>query len=203
MTIVDRIAARSDPVDPPKRRVPGELGLWVFLGGDLAQFLAFFAYFGYQHARHIDEFETARDTLSMGQGVLNTLLLLASSVFVAMGVATFRGVPTRLTAGNSFVIAWVLGLGFVLSKCVEYGIKFGHGSTITSNDFFMYYFAFTGIHLAHVLCGLVFLTIAWRRVQRTAAPADEHSLRSVESIALFWHMVDLIWVVLFPILYLI
>lgn len=205
MTVENRVAlSTGKPVGTsPSARVPGEIGLWVFLIGDLFQFGAFFAYFGYQHARHLVEFEAARDTLSVGQGVLNTVLLLSSSVFVATGLDAYRGARSRRNARKCFVVAGLLGVGFVISKCVEYADEFAHGTTITSGDFYALYFAYTGIHLLHVFFGLAFLALAWWRMGASASAPSAEDRRAVESVALFWHFVDLIWVVLFAQLYLI
>jgi len=92
------------------------------------------------------------------------------------------------------------GLMFVVSKSIEYIQKFAHGLTPGTNPFFMWYFTLTGIHLAHVLAGTSLLAFLWVR-SRGGAYSSSH--RAVpESVASFWHLVDLLWIVLFPLLYL-
>ena len=94
----------------------------------------------------------------------------------------------------------VTGLMFMVSKSVEYFQKFAHGLTPGTNPFFMWYFTLTGIHLAHVLLGTGLLAFLWVR-SRSGAFNSAH--RAVpESVASFWHLVDLLWIVLFPLLYL-
>jgi nitric oxide reductase NorE protein len=94
----------------------------------------------------------------------------------------------------------VTGLMFVASKSIEYFHKFVDGITPGTNPFYMWYFTLTGIHLIHVLVGTSLLTYLWVRSRRGTY---DHLHRAVpESVASFWHLVDLLWVVLFPLLYL-
>jgi nitric oxide reductase NorE protein len=85
-------------------------------------------------------------------------------------------------------------------KVIEYGAKFRAGITLTSNDFFMFYFMLTGIHLLHVLIGMGVLTFLMRHT--AAGVLDERRIQHLESGASFWHLVDLLWIVLFALLYL-
>ena len=98
-----------------------------------------------------------------------------------------------------FGLALVCGLGFVLLKAIEYGQKIAAGITPLTSDFFMYYFAFTGIHLLHVLIGIGALLLAISAAARPAAPSQ---LIVVECAGLFWHLVDLLWIILFALFYL-
>jgi nitric oxide reductase NorE protein len=92
------------------------------------------------------------------------------------------------------------GLAFVVTKVVEYVEKFDQGLTPTSNTFFNLYFMLTGIHLVHVLVGTGVLTYMLMHIRRTRVEHQNHMF--LEAGATFWHMVDLIWIVLFPLLYL-
>jgi nitric oxide reductase NorE protein len=92
------------------------------------------------------------------------------------------------------------GLMFVVSKSIEYFQKFVHGLTPGTNPFYMWYFTLTGIHLAHVLLGTSLLTSLWVRSRRGAYSSSHRAVP--ESVASFWHLVDLLWIVLFPLLYL-
>ncbi|HWX99171.1 MAG TPA: cytochrome c oxidase subunit 3, partial [Mycobacterium sp.] len=94
----------------------------------------------------------------------------------------------------------VTGLMFMASKSIEYFQKFAHGLTPGTNPFYMWYFTLTGIHLAHVVAGTSLLTYLWVRSRRGTY---DHLHRAVpESVASYWHLVDLLWIVLFPLLYL-
>lgn len=186
------------PSAPTGKRMPGEEGVWFFILGDLVVFGIFFVTYLAYRAEAPDAYRVAQSQLNTGLGLLNTLLLLTSSWFVAQAVHAMRG------ARGSEAARWLgggmtLGVGFVLVKIVEYSQKFAGGTTILTNDFFMFYFMYTGIHLAHVVIGLGVLVFLWRLARTEPAP---ETIQSFESGGAFWHLVDLLWVVLFALLYL-
>jgi nitric oxide reductase NorE protein len=177
--------------------LPGFEGFWVFIAGDLALFTLLFGSFLAARSSDVEGFVTAQASLSPTHGGLNTLLLLSSSWAVARGVIAVRA--GEVDAARRF-LGWgiVAGAGFAVSKLGEYAVKLAHGDTPASSDFLMYYFALTGIHFLHVLVGLVLLS-GVRRSWRRTPPVR---LAGVESLACYWHMVDLLWILLFPLLYL-
>lgn len=190
-------AGVTDADPRTRRRIPGIEGVWVLIAGDMVIFALLFGSF--MHARNADvgAFEAARHALGLTRGGINTLLLLTSSWCVVMALRSARrGVGSRALMFLSGGI--VGGAGFVVSKVLEYAQEASAGHTPGSGGFFMYYFMLTGIHLVHVLVGTGILTafwVRWRRGTPVATPG-------FESAAIFWHMVDLLWVVLFPLLYL-
>jgi nitric oxide reductase NorE protein len=146
-------------------------------------------------------FSSSQRSLDQFVGALNTLLLLTSSLFMALAVKSVRsGTPSARSAPRLIAAAALLGLGFVIVKAFEWSARFAAGQTISTNDFFMFYFMYTGIHLLHVLLGLIVLTLLFL-VSRRPSP-DAHAVRLVESGGIFWHLVDLLWVVLFALFYL-
>lgn len=187
--------------------IPGELGIWFFVAGDLAVFTLFFVLIALGNGDQAEVFAQSRKSLELWIGVLNTLLLLTGSWFVATAVERCRisaengSDPQSRDASRYFALAIVTGVLFVANKSFEWGIKIANGITPATNDFFMYFFVFTGIHLFHVLIGLGVLT-AIRQVSRRDR-LDARSIRTIESGATFWHLVDLLWVVLFALFYLI
>jgi len=181
------------------RRLPGVDGIWVFIGADSVIFAILFLSFMQDRLKNPAVFEASRQTLNMHLGGLDTLILLTSSWSVALAVQAMKrdqiDREPRLLLGGA-----VTGLMFMASKSVEYFQKFAHGITPGTNPFFMWYFTLTGIHLAHVVTGTSLLTYLWVRSRRGTY---DHLHRAVpESVASFWHLVDLLWVVLFPLLYL-
>jgi nitric oxide reductase NorE protein len=171
-------------------------GVWVFIGADSVIFAILFGSFMSDRMKDPALFEASRHTLNFNLGGLDTLILLTSSWLVALGVqASRRGEFER---APRFLAGGVLtGLMFVISKSTEYAEKFVAGITPATDAFYMWYFTLTGIHLAHVLAGTGLLTYIWRRGQRT-----ETDRKVTECVASFWHLVDLLWIVLFPLLYL-
>jgi nitric oxide reductase NorE protein len=192
-----KIQQSSSPV---QAHVPGEVGVWVFILGDMAVFSLFFVIFIYYRAQEVEVFAASQALLNQNRGALNTLLLLASSWFVVLGV---RSLHQRLAhlAPRLFGLALACGLGFVVVKLFEFGEKIRHGVTATTNDFFMYYFIFSSIHLLHVLIGIGVL--AFMIVHLRKHTVIDPNMTLIESGASYWHMVDLLWIVLFPLLYLI
>ena len=179
-------------------RLPGEEGVWILVFGDLTVFLLFFCTFVYYRGQDFELYRAAELTLNRHLGALNTVLLLTSSWFVAAALQAIRdGVNGRAMTLLSAAIG--CGIGFGTVKYFEYGEKLRAGITPATNDFYMYYFVLTGIHFLHVLVGLGVLL--WMRARIRRREPDAHEIRIVECGGIYWHMVDLLWVVLFALLY--
>lgn len=181
------------------RHMPGEPGIWVFIFGDMMVFTLFFVTFAWYRGENMDLFAASHALLNQVFGVINTFLMLSSSWFVATAVRMARENRPRLVVAG-FGGAFLCGIGFVVSKVFEYGEKIRAGITPATNDFFMYYYVFTGIHLMHVLIGMGVL--AFMAAYARSGAFDTHKVRNLESGASFWHVVDLLWIVLFALLYL-
>lgn len=181
-----------------EKRIPGEAGIWVLIGGELLVFSLFFLIFAYYRGLQPELFLQSHLTLNRGIGLANTFILLTSSLLVALGVRRVQ--QDRKGAVPLFRAALGCGLAFAALKAIEYGEKIAHGITPLTNDFYMYYFAFTAIHLVHVLIGsggLIFMaSVAGRR------EASATRTMIVECGGIFWHLVDLLWIMLFALFYL-
>jgi nitric oxide reductase NorE protein len=183
----------------PGRRIPGEEGIWVFVLGDMTVFAVFFATFMYSRGKNPDTFARDHASLNVALGTVNTVLLLTSSLFVVLAVQRVLTGAHR-SAPRLFSAALACGLGFVVVKAVEWSHLFGEGKTVGSGEFYSYYFMFTGIHLAHVLIGCAVLS---RLIVMTRQPElTRRAPMLCEAGGIFWHMVDLLWVVLFALFYL-
>jgi nitric oxide reductase NorE protein len=182
-----------------QRRLPGAQGIWVFIGADAVIFAILFLSFIQDRLKNPAVFEASRQTLNMNLGGFDTLILLTSSWSVALAVQAIKqDLPEREPA---FILGGALtGLIFVASKSFEYFQKFAHGITPGTNPFYMWYFTLTGIHLVHVLVGTSLLTYLWIRTRRGTFSRLPKAV--LESAASYWHLVDLLWIVLFPLLYL-
>ena len=181
-------------------RVPGEPGVWIFIIGDLLVFAVLFGAFLYYRALDVETFRSSSATTDQWLGTLNTLLLLTSSWFVAGAVKLTRTDDShRVTA---FLGGGILcGLGFGAVKILEYAAKFREGVNVETNHFFMLYFGLTGLHLLHVVVGIGVLGFL---LHRSRMPILNDEDRSVfEAGGVYWHMVDLLWIILFALLYLV
>jgi nitric oxide reductase NorE protein len=188
------------PTAVPERKghIPGEVGAWIFILGDMTIFGLLFGVYLDGRAADPGLFERSQQVLNRNFGVINTLLLLTSSLLVVVGVRAVRaGAPA--IASRVFAGAIVCGLGFTLTKYLEWGHHLRHGHTPATNDFWMYYYVLTGLHFMHLVIGMGLLTALMRHCRR-AVQTGRFGL--IEGGACFWHMVDLLWIVLFPLLYL-
>jgi nitric oxide reductase NorE protein len=182
------------------RRIPGEQGTWVFLLGDMVVFGVFFATFMVERSKDPELFDASRKTLHVAVGLTNTLVLLLSSLFVVVSLGAIRA-GARSIAGSAVVAAMVCGLAFIGLKVFEYysAIAAGHGAG--ANHFYLYYFILTGLHLFHVCVGIAVLGFLLTQTRRTEFSPTRMAV--VEGGACFWHLVDLLWIVLFALLYLV
>lgn len=182
------------------RRIPGESGTWVFLFGDMLVFGAFFVTFLVERAKDPDVFDAARTTLHIGVGVTNTLVLLTSSLFVVLALNAMRA-GERTIATRAVAAAMACGVGFIALKVFEYLALASTGHGPGANPVYLYYFVLTGLHLFHVCLGLGALSFVLTQTRRDELSHTRTAL--VEGAACFWHLVDLLWIFLFALLYLV
>lgn len=179
--------------------MPGEAGVWVFIMGDMLIFGLFFGAFLFYRAQNLEIYTASQVTLNQDYGVLNTILLLTSSLFVVMGLQAARIKEQKLVP-IFFMLALACGVGFGVVKAFEWAEKISHGLTLVTNEFYMFYYILTGVHALHVLIGIGVLIYLVRYTQKRVN--SEFDIQLLESGASYWHMVDLLWIVLFPLFYL-
>lgn len=180
--------------------VPGEAGIWIFILGDMTVFAFMFGTYLFYRNRETAVFERSQQTLHESYGVINTLVLLASSLLVAWGVRALRQRQTQI-AMWMFVGAIGCGVVFSTNKYFEWGGEVGEGLTPATNNFYMLYFILTGLHFFHLIIGLGVLAFLVRTARRRQLSPTRFAV--AEGGACYWHMVDLLWIVLFPLIYLI
>lgn len=179
-----------------RNHLPGESSMWFFVIGDLIIFGAYFVAYVYYRGQQPELFLESQARLNLDIGAANTVVLLTSSLFVALGTSAARSGKTA-DGVRLFGIALGLGAAFPVLKLFEYVPEIVAGVTPGTNLFFMYYFVMTGLHLCHVMLGLVILSFVLRNLRGPAAP----KISFVETAATYWHMVDVLWLVLFALLY--
>ncbi len=180
--------------------MPGEEPIWVLVIGEMIVFTMAFSIFLFYRNADIEVFQSSRPRLLLYYGVANTMLLLLGSWFVATSVTAFRR-RTLGVAKRCMGLGALCGVGYAVLKYFEYAQNFADGITPTTNDFFTFYFILTGIHLTHVIAGFGILVYFWMALSRRGG-LDNVTLTGIENGATFWHMVDLLWIVIFPLLYL-
>ncbi len=195
-----------------KQTHAARLGMWLFLATEVLLFTALFAGYSVYRYLYADAFAEASRHLQTWIGGVNTLILVTSSFTVAMGVDRARRGDGRGT-GLFFAISVLFGLAFLGLKAVEYTHHFHVGELpgryLSSEEvrgagasiFFSLYFLITGLHGIHVIVGMTVLAVIGWRAHRGAYTAEYNV--PVELGGLYWHLVDLIWIFVFPLIYLV
>lgn len=184
-----------------QRHVPGEPGLWVLLFGDMIVFTLLFTVYLHQRGMEPGLFAESQRALHPALGATNTLVLLTSSILVVFATYALRRPELHHLARPLILAGALVGSGFVAIKTFEYHQMLAAGITPSTNEFFMFYFVVTGLHLAHLTVGLIvlaFLSALVRKPQLTTM-----QMAHFEAGACYWHMVDLLWIVIFPLIFLV
>lgn len=182
------------------RKLPGDSDFWLFIALDAAVFTAICLVMSHYRTVNPEEFDQGYALISPFWGLVNTLVLLTSSFFVAKAVVLVRQKYFDL-AKRYYLYAMGCGIAFILIKIFEYYKVISNGAGYSTSDFFSYYFSFTGLHAAHVFIGLILL---WLSIRNECSEKDqlEKGLEFVESAGVYWHLVDVIWIFLFMLIYL-
>lgn len=183
-----------------KKPLPGDLAMWMFIAAELSVFALLFLLFTVLRVSNTDLFTAGQQTLHPAAGLINTLALLTASWMVVQAVIHNRQGKSKTAA--LWIFAAVLAASvYVGVKCWEYWQLGSAGYDLDSNAFYTGYFLITGFHLLHVLLGMVILMFLALKLLRGGYPAGQRS--GLESAACYWHMVDLVWILLFPLIYVI
>lgn len=179
--------------------------MWLFIFGDMTVFALFFGTYLYYRRRQPELFADSQHRLTLAFGITYTLALLCSSLLVCTGVRWLR---MRKEHGSvigrpsmAFTFALACGAFFVALKIAEYSLEDSAGITPVTNEFYMFYFVLTGVHLFHLLIGIALLAYLAQVARRPAMANGQYAL--VEGGACYWHMVDLLWLIIFALLYLV
>ena len=176
---------------------PGGILMWIIIFLELITFGMALVAFVYYGAEEPEIFHQSKLQLNPTIGAINTIFLLTSGLFVANAIHFYKEGNIKKTT-FFFKLAMLGGLLFLLLKSFEYYTKITHGITLDTNTFFSFYWMLTGFHIIHVLIGLILLFITERNISK-----NKSELEDVEATAAFWHMCDIIWLLLFPTIYLI
>lgn len=176
------------------------LGVWLFLASEVMLFGALFSTYVLLRVG-ASTWPNGAEILNVPLATLNTFVLIASSVTMVMSWASLRMnnfARFRLFMG----LTLLCGLIFMVVKAFEYGAKFEHGLVPATNTFLAIYFTLTGLHGLHVVGGMIVNAYLWGPGSKMWPRAPQQFTNRVEVAGLYWHFVDLVWIFLFPTLYL-
>jgi len=187
-----------------------KLGMWLFIFTEILLFGGLFIVYSVYRFRNPVAFHLAHEELSIPMGFINTVILLISSATVAISISAMQKSDRKMTM-IMLSVTLLLALTFLVNKYFEWGAKFEHGmypgSEVMQNLghgdmlFFSLYFFMTGLHGVHIIVGMIILGAALYKVRTGAVNSKQYAL--LENGGLYWHLVDLIWIFLFPLFYLI
>jgi len=177
-----------------------KIGIWLFLASEVMLFGGLFSSYVLLRVG-ASSWPHGSDILNVPLATLNTMLLIASSVTMVMSWASLMErsfAKYRMYMGLTIL----LGIGFLIIKSFEYGAKFEHHLYPSENTFMAVYFTLTGLHGLHVLGGIIVNLYFWVTGRRMWESDPQRLVNRVEVAGLYWHFVDLVWIFLFPLLYL-
>jgi len=178
---------------------PGGILIWMLIVLEIFTFLGASLVFMYYRGLEWSDFQEYRTHLSPLIGTINTLVLITSGYFMANALHHLRANNSN-QASKQILVGLLLGIVFLAIKGAEYYHKIDAGIGFAESTFFTFYWMMTGFHFIHVLFGVGLLSFMYRKVKNKEYTAD--NMFDVESSATYWHMCDLIWILLFPIIYL-
>jgi len=197
MEAIDTTVA-SRPAEPRWQHLTGGTAIWIFMTLEVATFGMFFLWFAWSWGGRADVYAESQALLDVGSGLLGTALLLVGSWAAYQGVLANAADRSRATAGW-FGAGAAAGVLFSLNKLLEYAAHADHGITLSTNGFWFAYLFLTKLHLLHVIGGVGALLVIGTRAARGRYGA--RNALTVEAVAAYWHLVDVIWIFLFPLLY--
>jgi cytochrome c oxidase subunit 3 len=190
--------------------VGARMGMWLFLFTELILFGGMFILYSVYRYKYPADFHLAAKELNTIVGTFNTAILLTSSLTMALSITAIQRKQKALSIFFQFITI-VLALGFMVNKYFEWNAKFHHGiypgsETLLGKPsgeivFFGLYYVMTGLHGLHVIIGIVLIAVMMRFTSKEIITSDSYV--KLESAGLYWHLVDIIWIFLFPLFYLI
>jgi len=187
-----------------------KMGMWLFLFTELLLFGGLFLVFSiYRYLNH-DAFSKGGHELDVFIGTVNTIVLITSSMTIAVSIAAIQQNKKKM-AMIFLIITFLLAIVFLVNKYFEWTAKYHHGLMPGTARFtelgkgealyFLLYFFMTGLHALHIIAGSIFIIVVLFKVKNGSITHDNFSLH--ENAGLYWHLVDIIWIFLFPLFYLV
>lgn len=186
------------------------IGMWLFIFTELFLFAGLFLVFAVYRVKYYEGFHLAAQELNVTVGTINSIILLLSGMTMGIAFLAIQKAKNKLSLAM-LSITFLLGIIFLVNKYFEWSAKFEHGLypgspeliSLSNGDvmFFGLYFFMTGLHALHLIAGLILIVIVFGAVIRGRVHSTKYAL--LENCSLYWHLVDLVWLFLFPLFYLI
>lgn len=179
---------------------PGDFGIWIIIYIELITFAGLFLGYAFSRRSNIEMFNESQLLLDQRAGFINTIVLITGSWFVVKAIQAIKNNNSKLSA------TWLLSaIGvssiFIFVKLMEFSDKFAQGINLSTNTFFMFYLMLTVFHFLHVVLGLIILVNIYNKTRVGGYSAQDH--KGMETGASYWHLIDLLWIVLFPLVYIV
>jgi len=181
---------------------PGDFAIWIIIYVELITFAALFIGYAFARRADVELFNQSQLLLDQKSGFINTLILITSSYFLVKAIQVIKTIDDEKAAilSSRWLLAAIgLGSSFIVIKTIEFSDKFEQGINLSTNTFFMFYILLTAFHFMHVLLGLIILYAVYKKTKIGGYSRQDH--RGMETGASYWHLVDLLWIVLFPLIY--
>ncbi len=185
-----------------KKYPPGDFAIWIIIYIELITFAALFLGYAYSRRLDLELFNKSQLLLEQNLGFINTIALITSSYFLVKAIEIIKKdekTNTFFLASNYILGAIGLGTIFLVLKIFEFSHKYEQGINLSTNTFFMFYFLLTIFHFMHVLLGVIILFNLYKKTKIGDYTKSNHL--GLETGASYWHMVDLLWIILFPLIY--
>ena len=183
---------------------PGDFAIWIIIYIELFTFGIFFIGYIFSRRNEIELFNNSQLLLDQRAGFINTLILITSSYFVIKAVESIQ--KYNIKEASIKASRWLfssIGFGglFLIVKMSEFIDKYDQGINLSTNKFFMFYFLLTIFHFMHVILGMIILFNLRQKAKIGGYTKNDY--KGLETGASYWHMVDLLWIILFPLIYII
>lgn len=181
---------------------PGDFAIWIIIYIELITFGALFLGYAFSRRLDVELFNQSQLLLEQYLGFINTLILISSSFFLVKAIELIKkstDIKKNIYASRWISFAILFGLFFLILKAFEFKIKYEQGINLSTNTFFMFYYLLTVFHFMHVILGMIILYNLYKNTKQGIY--TNNNLMGLETGVSYWHMVDLLWIILFPLIY--
>jgi cytochrome c oxidase subunit 3 len=185
-----------------------KLGMWIFLFSEIVLFGGLFLLYSAYRSKYTADFHASGSELNLVIAIINTVLLLTSSLTIAVATTALQK-GNRTLSLRCLALTIFFGAMFLVDKYIEWSREIGHGMYPNSSEllsrpdgvkiFYGLYFTMTGLHGIHILAGIILLSVIFGFIRRNKITANDYT--KLENAGLYWHLVDVIWIFLLPLFY--